>query len=106
MFKALKTNLLSVEPGRIIKVFPTSNVTVESEPLSQIKFIDKGKDCVVVSFVSCPNNTMTDHALDESTSVDLFLSLIGALCAIGNPVALTLRDRLPQSLEDIPAEYR
>jgi hypothetical protein len=105
MYKAIKTSVLSVEPGRVIKD-NDNTITVSSEPLSTIHKIDKKKDCVVLSLASGPNGSITDHVLDINNAEDLFIGLLGALCAAANPIALTLRDSLPLRIEDIPIEYR
>lgn len=105
-YKAITTRMISVEPGKVRQILPTGNVKVDSEPLHLVEGIDRGKNCVVVSLESGPNQTITDHALNLQTARDLMVDLIGAMVAVGDPIALTLRDRLPHSVEDIPLEYR
>lgn len=101
MFKAIRSSVVSVEPGKVVQVFPTKNCLVESEPLSQIGDIDKKRDCIVVSLESGPNNTIIDYVFNIEGSQDLLLLLMGSLCATGDPLALTLRDALPKSIEDL-----
>lgn len=105
MYKAISTTVLSVEPGNIIHS-GTSNVEVKTEPLSTIKKVDRRRDCVVISLSSGPNGSITDHVLNINNAEDLFIGLLGSLCAVANPIALTLRDSLPLTIEDIPLEYR
>ena len=105
MYKAIKTSILSVEPGKVIKD-GSKSVVVQSESLSTIHEVDKRRNCVVMSLASGPNNSITDHVLDINNAEDLFIGLLGCLCATANPVALTLRDCLPLKIDDIPLEYR
>jgi len=106
MFKAIRTSVVNVEPGRVLQIFPNKNVCVDTESLSSVRDCDKGRNCVVLSLESGPNSTLTDHVLTNKTACDLLIDLIGSLSALGNPIALTLRDFLPTSIDDIPMEYR
>jgi len=105
-YKAITTRVVSVEPGKVENVLPTGNVMVDSEPLSLVEGCDRDVNSVVVSLESGPNQTMTDHALNIGSARVLMVDLIGALIAAGDPIALTLRDSMPHSIDDIPAEYR
>jgi hypothetical protein len=98
--------VLSVEPGRVLEVFPNKNISVETEPINAIKEVDKTRNCIILSLSSGPNSTIIEHALSKKSGVDLLLDLIGSLCAMGEPISLTLRDNLPRSVDDIPVEYR
>jgi len=105
-YKAITTRVISVEPGRVKCILPSGNVKVDSESLNLVGDIDKTRNCVVVSLESGPNQTSTDHALNIGSARDLMVDLIGSLIAAGDPIALTLSDLMPQSVDDIPAEYR
>jgi hypothetical protein len=106
MYKAIRTSVLSVEPGKVVKIFPNKNISVETEPVNAIKEVDRTRNCVVLSLDSGPNSTITEHALSKKASVELLLDLIGALSTMGEPISSTLRDSLPRSIDDIPMEYR
>lgn len=105
-YKAITTRPVSVEPGRVKRILPTGNVRVESEPLSVIEDVDTSRNCVIMSLESGPNQTLTDHALNKDAARNLMLDLLGALVAVGDPIALTMRDSMPLSVDDIPVEYR
>jgi predicted nucleic acid-binding protein len=104
MYRAIRTSIVSVEPGKVLKVFPNKNASVETEPLTML---GRGnKNCVVLSLESGPNSTLTDHVLCREHACNLLLDLMGALCVLGNPIALMLKDNLPTSIDDIPIKYR
>jgi hypothetical protein len=106
VYKAIRTSVVSVESGKVLQVFPNKNVIVETEAFGTIKGIDKSKNCIVLSLESGPNSSITEHALNKNEAIGLLLDLIGSLSAMGDPIALMLKDSLPNSIDDIPMEYR
>jgi hypothetical protein len=63
-YKAITTKLVGVEPGKVTKIHPNKNVSVITESPFMIEKIDPTNDCVVATFESGPEGTMTEHAFN------------------------------------------
>ena len=105
-YKAIATRMVSVEPGKVTRAHPNKNVSVQTESLGMMEGFDPNFNCIVASFESGPEGTLTEHAFKWHEAEHLLLDLVGSLAACGHPLALMMADQMPNSIEEIPEEYR
>ena len=100
-YRALKTKVVGIEPGRIVENHSNGSIQVETEPLSCVDSVDTEKDTVVITLESGSTSTFSEHAICKRSARNLMLDLMASLMAMGDPVALSLWNNLPESEDDL-----